>query len=232
MAAWQEVTSVLPELGKIVAHCPQQSVAGRTAVLQSIFLAEEGHECLVDLCIRDERILCHQGVLEKLLQGLVATYGVFHLVSSRKERFFSECLPIAAVRLAMSRRLFRHTWSLVSSMEVVASDLSPLPLFHVQPSILQGFHLVAIQRFQRPEADVCAVGRGLHHAMSFRARREQIPWGVQAPHLRFPRSKSHLHKKGADCQKGCLRNHVIRAGTSHVAWKGHQNNYSTRNLMW
>ena len=49
MAAGQEVSSVLPDLRKVVAHFPKQNVAGRPAVLQSIFLVEERHECLVDL---------------------------------------------------------------------------------------------------------------------------------------------------------------------------------------
>ena len=43
---------------------------------------------------------------------------------------FSECLSIAAVRLATRRRLFRHTWALASFMEVVASD-SPVSHFSV-----------------------------------------------------------------------------------------------------
>ena len=96
-----------------------QNVAGWPAVLQSIFLVEGGDECLVDLCIRDVRIVCHQSVLEKLLQGLVVTNGVFHCVEcSRKGRFFSEWLPTAAVRLAMRRRLFGHMWALASSQRL------------------------------------------------------------------------------------------------------------------
>ena len=102
----------------------------------------------------------------------------------------------------------------------------PLPLFRVQSSTLQGLHLVDILRCQRFEADACAVDRRLHHAMSFQARQEQIPWGAQASHLRLLRSTIHLHKKGSEYQKGCLRNHVMRAGTSHVVWKSHQNNCS------
>ena len=89
MAAWQEMTPVLPELRKVVAHCPKQNVAGRTAVPQSIFLVEESHEALVDLCIRDERVFCHQSVLEELLQGLVVANGVFHCVNFQEgEGFF------------------------------------------------------------------------------------------------------------------------------------------------
>ena len=46
MAVGQEVSSVLPELRKVVAHFPKQNAAGRTAVLHSIFIVEEGHEPL------------------------------------------------------------------------------------------------------------------------------------------------------------------------------------------
>ena len=216
MAAWQEKTPVLPELRKVVTHCPKQDVAGRAAVLHSIFLVEEGHECLVDLCIRDERVFCHQSVLEELLQGLVVANGVFHCVNFQEgEGFFG---------MSVHRRCAVGDKS--PSLPTRRIGFVLLPLFRVHSSILQGLHLVDRQRFQRLEADVCAVVCGLHHAMSFQARQEQIPWGAQASHLRLNRSRIHLHKKGLDYQKGCLRNHVIRAGTCHVVWKGHQNNYS------
>ena len=114
MAAWQEMAPVLPELRKVVTLCPKLDVAGRAAVHHSIFLVEEGHECLVDLCIRDERAFCHRSVLEELLQGLVVANRVFHCVNFQEGEDFSECLSIVAVRLATSRRLFRHKWALVS----------------------------------------------------------------------------------------------------------------------
>ena len=123
-AAWQEKTPVFPELRKVVTHCPKLDVAGRASVLHSIFLVEEGHEHLVELCIRDERVFCHQSVLEELLQGLVVANGVFHCVNFQEGEGFFGMPAIVAVRFAISRRLFRHTWALVSSSEVVASDLS------------------------------------------------------------------------------------------------------------
>ena len=42
MAAWQEMTPVLPELQKVVAHCPVSPVD--LLYPQSIFLVEESHD--------------------------------------------------------------------------------------------------------------------------------------------------------------------------------------------
>ena len=55
MTAWHEVSSVFPELRKIVAHCSKQNVTGRAAVHQAILLVEVSNERLVDLCVRYER---------------------------------------------------------------------------------------------------------------------------------------------------------------------------------
>ena len=221
MAAWQEKTPVLPELRKVVTHCPKLDVAGRAAVP-----VEEGHECLVELCIHDERVFCHQSVLEELLQGLVVANGVFHCVNFQEgEGFFGMSVHRRCALGDKSPSLPTHVGiGLFLGGRRIGFVL--LPLFRVHSSILQGLHLFDRQRFQRPEADVCAVDCRLHHAMSFQARQEQIPWGAQASHLRLHHSKIHLHKKVLDYQEGCLRNHVIRAGTCHVVWKGRQNNYS------
>ena len=70
-----------------------------------------------------------------------------------------------------------------------------LPLFRVQSSILEGFHVVDIQKFQRPETDVCVVDCQLHHTVSFQARQEQIPWGASiAPS--FPSFEDPSAQKG------------------------------------
>ena len=62
----------------------------------------------------------------------------------------------------------------------------------VESSLSQGFHLVEIQRFQRPDADACAVGRGLHHAMSLQVR----PWGASiAPSFPSFEDSSALSKR-------------------------------------
>ena len=68
---------------KILAHCSRQNVTSGAVVQQATFLLEVSHERLVDLCVRDEWIVCHQGALEKLLQGPVVTNGVFHCVEFR-----------------------------------------------------------------------------------------------------------------------------------------------------
>ena len=51
--------------------------------------------------------------------------------------------------------------------------------------------------------------------MSFQARQEQIPRGVQASHLRFHRSTTRTNY-----QKGCFRNHATRAGTKQIMSSG------------
>ena len=238
MAARQELTPVLPELRKVVAHCPEQSVAGRTTVPQPIFLVEEGHECLVDLCIRDKRGFLPPKWLEELLQGLVAANGVLHCVNLQEgEGFFGISVHRRCAVGDESPSLPTHV---VVGLVLGGRRIGFLlfPFFRVQPKILQGLHCVDIRRFQRPEADVCAVDCRRHHSMSFRARQEQIPRGAQASHLRFHRSRSHHTKKGLDYQKGCLRNRVIRAGTSHVVWKGSSEQllslaiHLTWNLIW
>ena len=101
---------------------------------------------------RPLRIFCHQNVLEEVLQALVAANGVFHCVNFQEgEGFFGmhvhrRCTLGVDIGLFLGGRRIGFVL---------------LPLFRVQSSILQGFHLADIQRFQRPEADVCAVDRRL-----------------------------------------------------------------------
>ena len=158
--------------------------------------SEEGHECLADVCIRDERVFCHQSLLEELLQGLVVANGVLHCVNLQEgEGFFGmpvhrRCAvgdepPSLPTQASVGHLLGGHRIGFLL-----------FTFFGVQPGVLQGLHCVDIRKFQRPEADVCAVDCRLHHAMSFQTRREQIPWGAQTSHHRLHRSKSHLHNKG------------------------------------
>ena len=182
-----------------------------------LFLGEEGHECLVDLCIRDERTFCHQGVLGELQQGVAVAKADLHRVS-QKERAFSFCLSIAAVRLVTRRRLFRHTWwALASFSEVVASD-SPVSHSSVtSPDFPQGFHFADTWRSQRPAAD----------AMSgFRLERNRFRGARK--HRTFVSIVQQLicTEKGQTTKKSCLRNHATRVGTKHVGWKASRNNYS------
>ena len=126
----------------------------RAAVLPSIFLVED-HECLIDLCIRDERAFCHQNVLEELLQGLVVASGVFHCTVEwsvqEGEGFFGMSVHRRCAVGDESPSLPTHVGIglLLGGRRI---GFVPLPLFRVQSGILQGFHLVDIRRFQRPEA--------------------------------------------------------------------------------
>ena len=150
MVAWEEMNPVLLELRIVVAHCPKQNVARRTDVLQAIFLVEEGLECLVDLCNRAERVFSHQSVLEELLQGPVVANEASHCVNFQEGGGF--------FGMSVHRRcaLGDDSPSLPTHVGVGSS----LSHSFVSSSVFsRNFLFVDTQRFQRPEADVCA-GRG------------------------------------------------------------------------
>ena len=123
MAAWQEVPSVCPVIRKVMAHRSKQNVACRSAVIQTILLGKKSHECLVDLCVRDERVVCHESVLEEPLQGLVVATGVLYCVRFQKGETLlgmpGHCRCAAGDETAP---LSAHVATLASSSEVVASD--------------------------------------------------------------------------------------------------------------
>ena len=80
----------------------------------------------------------------------------------QKGALFSECLAIAAVRLAMGRRFFGHTWAL-ARLRRWSRRVRPLDPVHIQASFLQEFRLAHCWGSQHPDTEplchVCGLSR-------------------------------------------------------------------------
>ena len=166
--------------------------------------------------------VCHQGVLEKLLQG--NEWCFFTLWSSRKgEIFLGMSAPRRCAVDAVSsdtrghwpprRRLSRR---IRSSRTLSSPDKhSPgTPLWSRSGglSVLKRKFVVSLGGSSRRDSrdSLRLQGTKLRGA---RKHRTFVPIGQ-----RFICTCGEQN-----CQKCCLRNHAKDAGTSHVVWKGHRN---------